>query len=51
MSMAFDRFTEEGLVLFRPAHIPPEVLANGPVPSRFVSAHFLFAPGRFVGGL
>ncbi|MFI4976297.1 MAG: PqqD family peptide modification chaperone [Caulobacterales bacterium] len=48
MLMAFDRFTEDGLVLFRPAYIPQEAHARGPVPARFVSAHFLLAPGRFV---
>jgi hypothetical protein len=47
-SMAFDRFTEDGLVLFRPAELDPEPRCANPGRARFLSAHFLFAPGRFV---
>jgi hypothetical protein len=48
LRMEFDRFTEDGLIIFRPGHIP-ELAASGiPVRSRFVSGHFLFAPGSFV---
>lgn len=44
--MEFDRFTEQGAVLARPGVIaePPA----RPIPARFLSAHFLFAPGSFV---
>jgi len=44
--MEFDRFTDEGAVLFRGGLIAEA--PAGPVPARFVSAHFLFAPGSFV---
>ena len=42
----FDRFTDEGIILTKPRLIvePPPT----PIPARFVSAHFLLAPGRFV---
>jgi hypothetical protein len=45
-SMEFDYFTADGLPMFRPVHVatPPAE----PVRARFVSAHFLFAPGSFV---
>ena len=48
MRMEFDRFTEDGLVLFRPGMIPQWTSTTRPVRSRFISAHFLFAPGQFV---
>jgi Glycosyltransferase (GlcNAc) len=48
MQMEFDRFTEDGLVLFRPGAIPDWRTKTDPRRSRFVSAHFLFAPGDFV---
>ena len=48
MQMEFDRFTEDGLVLFRPGAIPDWRTKTDPRRSRFVSAHFLFAPGNFV---
>lgn len=45
-TMEFDCFTEEGVLLPKPA------TASGrpavPIRARFLSAHFLFAPGRFV---
>jgi len=42
--MALDRFTAEGIALFKPCRIP----AGRPRHARFVSGHLLFAPGRFV---
>jgi hypothetical protein len=48
MQMEFDRFTDDGLILFRPGVIPEWPSSKKPVRSRFLSAHFLFAPGRFV---
>ncbi len=48
MLMQFDRFTEEAIVLFRPGGIPDWQTRTAPVRSRFLSAHFLFAPGSFV---
>ena len=42
----FDRFTDEGIILTKARLIvePPPT----PIPARFVSAHFLLAPGQFV---
>jgi Glycosyltransferase (GlcNAc) len=48
MRMEFDRFTEDGLVLFRPGVIPDWQATTDPRRSRFLSAHFLFAPGSFI---
>jgi hypothetical protein len=48
MQMNFDRFTEEGIVLFRPGVIPDWRARTRPLRARFLSAHFLFAPGDFV---
>jgi len=48
MRMEFDRFTDDGIVLFRPGAIPGWEQGTGPLRSRFLSAHFLFAPGSFV---
>lgn len=45
-TMEFDCFTEQGVLLPKPA-VAPETRA-APIRARFVSAHFLFAPGRFV---
>jgi len=45
-TLAFDRFTPEGLVLLKPA--TPLQTRDVPTRARFVSAHFLFAPGCFV---
>ena len=44
--MEFDCFTEQGAVLARPGVIAESPAR--PIPARFVSAHFLFAPGSFV---
>jgi hypothetical protein len=48
MQMNFDRFTSEGIVLFRPGGIADWRHRPRPVRARFLSAHFLFAPGSFV---
>jgi hypothetical protein len=48
LRMEFDCFTEDGLILFRPGHIPDLSPSGAPVRSRFISGHFLFAPGSFV---
>jgi hypothetical protein len=45
--MAFDRFTPEGVVFFLPEVIPGWKDLNGPVRSRFYSAHFCFTLGEF----
>jgi hypothetical protein len=45
--MHFDRFTDEGDFLAG-ATVIAEPPAQRPFRARFVSAHFLFAPGRFV---
>src|SRR4029079_6290659 len=46
--MNFDRFTEEGIILFRPGVIEGWQQLDRPLRARFLSAHFLFAPGSFV---
>lgn len=43
--MEFDCFTEQGAILTRPGVIAPPAR---PIRARFLSAHFLFAPGSFV---
>jgi hypothetical protein len=48
LQMNFDRFTEDAIVLFTPGVIPGWRTRNTPVRARFLSAHFLFAPGSFV---
>jgi hypothetical protein len=45
-TMAFDCFTDEGVLLPKPATLTEPRAA--PVRARFLSAHFLFAPGSFV---
>jgi Glycosyltransferase (GlcNAc) len=45
-TLALDRFTPDGLVLLKPAVITHTRAV--PPRARFVSAHFLFAPGTFV---
>ncbi len=49
MQMDFDRFTEDGIPLFRPRVIPDWQALERPRRARFVSAHFLFTLGAFVG--
>ncbi|MCA9521121.1 MAG: hypothetical protein KC609_09115 [Myxococcales bacterium] len=46
--MNFDRFTSEGIILFRPGVIAGWQTRTKPVRGRFLSGHFLFAPGSFV---
>jgi hypothetical protein len=48
MQMNFDRFTDEAIILFRPGGIEGWQTRERPVRARFLSAHFLFAEGRFV---
>jgi hypothetical protein len=48
MVMNFDRFIDSGIVIFRPGGIPEGRSLAAPVRARFISGHFLFAPGRFV---
>lgn len=45
--MNFDRFIPEGAVFFLPASIENHEDLKEPVPARFYSAHFCFAPGSF----
>lgn len=44
----FDRFTQEGIILFRPSGIPDWESRTKPLRGRFLSGHFLFALGKFV---
>lgn len=46
--MDFDRFIPEGAVFFLPASIDDFKERTEPVPSRFVSAHFIFTLGKWV---
>lgn len=48
MQMNFDRFTEQGIVLCRPGELRDWRTRSRPARARFLSAHFLFAPGSFV---
>jgi hypothetical protein len=48
MQMDFDRFTEDAIPLFRPRPIAGWHERAQPLKARFVSGHFLFAPGCFV---
>jgi len=45
--MNFDRFIPEGAVFFLPGHIEGWQNLKEPIPARFYSAHFCFAPGSF----
>lgn len=45
--MVFDRFIPEGAVFFLPEVIPDWETLDGPVSSRFYSAHFAFTLGQF----
>lgn len=45
--MTFDRFIPEGAVFFLPASINDWQSLTSPIPARFYSAHFCFAPGSF----
>ena len=45
--MEFDRFAPEGPVHFLPHTIDDYLQRSSPVPARFISAHFIFADGKF----
>lgn len=45
--MDFHKFIPEGAVFFLPAVIPDWEKLKAPIPARFYSAHFAFAPGAF----
>jgi hypothetical protein len=49
--MDFDRFTEDGIPLFKPGYIGDWKERDRPLRGRFISAHMLFAPGSFVGDI
>jgi hypothetical protein len=45
----FDAFHNDGIAVFRPVVMSPEIAATGrPTRARFISGHFLFAHGAFV---
>jgi hypothetical protein len=46
--MTFDRFIPEGAIFFLPAAIPYWEHRKEPIPSRFLSAHFIFTLGKWV---
>lgn len=48
MQMNFDRFTADGIALFRPGHMRDGGQRDRPQRARFLSAHFLFTIGEFV---
>ena len=45
--LTFDRFIPEGAIFFLPATIPRWQEITQPVPSRFLSAHFIFTLGKW----
>lgn len=45
--MTFDRFIPEGAIFFLPATIPNWKKLKAPIPSRFLSAHFIFTLGQW----
>jgi len=45
--LTFDRFIPEGAVFFLPASIPGWKEMTQPLPSRFLSAHFIFTLGKW----
>jgi hypothetical protein len=45
--MTFDRFIPEGAIFFLPATIPNWQKLKSPIPSRFLSAHFIFTLGQW----
>lgn len=45
--MTFDRFIPEGAIFFLPATIPDWRNLTAPIPSRFLSAHFIFTLGKW----
>lgn len=46
--MVFDRFFPEGVVFVRPEAMDDYKERTEPIPSRFMSAHFIFADGKFI---
>jgi hypothetical protein len=48
LQMAFQGFTEDGIPHMKPVAIPDCKNRRNPLRARFLSAGFLFAPGRFV---
>lgn len=46
-TLGFDRFIPEGAVFFMPHYIDNWEQLDGPIPGRFLSAHFFFTLGRF----
>ena len=50
METKFDKFTDDGIVLFYPEHMPDHILENENIiamPARFYSGHFCFTQGIF----
>jgi hypothetical protein len=45
--LTFDRFIPEGAIFFLPASIPGWKEMTQPLPSRFLSAHFIFTLGKW----
>jgi glycosyltransferase involved in cell wall biosynthesis len=45
--LTFDRFIPEGAIFFLPATIPGWQEMTKPIPSRFLSAHFIFTIGKW----
>lgn len=45
--MTFDRYIPEGAIFFLPAVIPGWKEKTEPIPSRFLSAHFIFTLGKW----
>jgi len=46
--MNFDYFLPEGPVFTRPSTIPNHQTLKKPIPARFLSAHFVFADGKWI---
>jgi len=44
----FDYFTEDGIALFKPGFVADGRSVTRPLRARFISGHFLFAPGSLV---
>lgn len=44
----FDRFTPEGVIFMLPASVENIEMHKLPIPTRFFSAHFVFAYGQFI---
>lgn len=46
-SLEFDRFMPEGPIFIKPHSIPNWKQLEGPIPSRFLSGHFIFTLGKW----